>query len=172
MNTQAIISQAIQKGKEVFIADTARLIGDIHLGDECSVWYGAVLRADKDQIRIGARTNIQDQAVLHVDPGYPIHMGDDVIIGHAAVVHGARIANNVLIGIQSTVLNGAEIGEFSIVGANALVTAGTVIPPRSLVLGSPAKVVKTLSDKQIEGIRKNAEVYVELSKDYLAVFGD
>jgi carbonic anhydrase/acetyltransferase-like protein (isoleucine patch superfamily) len=97
-------------------------------------------------------------------------LGDDVIIGHAAVVHGAKIANNVLIGIHSTVLNGAEIGEFSIVGANALVTAGTVIPPRSLVLGSPAKVVKTLNEEQIEGIRKNAEVYVELSKEYLAVF--
>ena len=111
MNTKAIISQAIHKGKEVFIADTARVIGNVTLGDECSVWFGAVIRADKDSVKIGARTNVQDQAVLHVDPGYPIEIGEDVIIGHAAVVHGAKIANNVLIGIQSTVLNGVEIGE-------------------------------------------------------------
>lgn len=167
MNTSAILSKPIQKGKDVFIAPSATVIGNVSLGDESSVWFGAVIRADKDQINIGRRTNIQDQAVLHVDPGFPIELGDDVIVGHAAVVHGAKVANNVLIGIHSTVLNGAEIGEFSIIGANALITSGTKIPPYSLVLGSPAKVVKTLSEDHVKGIVRNAEVYVELAKEYL-----
>jgi len=167
MNIKAILSKPIQKGKEVFIAPNATVIGDVQLGDESSVWFGAVIRGDRDYIRIGSRTNIQDQAVLHVDPGFPVELGDEVIIGHSAVVHGAKIANNVLIGIQSTVLNGVEIGEFSIIGSKALVTSGTKIPPYSLVLGSPAKVVKQLSEEQVQAVIKNAQTYVDLSKDYL-----
>ena len=167
MNIKAILSKPIQKGKEVFIAPNATVIGDVQLGDESSVWFGSVIRGDRDYIRIGSRTNIQDQAVLHVDPGFPVELGDEVIIGHSAVVHGAKIANNVLIGIQSTVLNGVEIGEFSIIGSKALVTSGTKIPPYSLVLGSPAKVVKQLSEEQVQAVIKNAQTYVDLSKDYL-----
>ena len=161
------LNKPIQKGKSVFVAPTATVIGDVHLGDNASVWFSAVVRGDSDQIRIGARTNIQDNAVIHCDPGAPAIIGDDCIIGHCAIVHGATLANNVLIGMNATVLNHAIIGEFSIIGANALVTAGSVIPPYSLVLGSPAKVVKTLSEEQVEAIKLNAEVYVKKAQDYI-----
>lgn len=150
-----------------FIAENAVLIGDVRLGDQSSVWYGAVLRGDSDSIRIGERTNIQDNAVIHVDPGFPVAIGDDSIVGHLALVHGATIANNVLVGMHATVLNGAQVGAYSIIGANALVTSNTIIPPRSLVLGSPAKVVKELTEKQIEAIQRNAEAYVRLGAAYL-----
>lgn len=162
----------VKKGNSVFIAPTATVIGNVTLGDESSIWFGAVLRGDNDIIRIGHRTNIQDNAVVHCDPNNPAIIGDDCIIGHCAIVHGAKLENNVLVGMNSTILNNAEIGEFSIIGANSLVTAGTIIPPRSLVLGSPAKVVKQLSDDQIIGIKKNAEVYVEKAKEYLASYSD
>jgi carbonic anhydrase/acetyltransferase-like protein (isoleucine patch superfamily) len=157
----------IIKGKSVFIAPTAAVIGDVTLGSESSIWFGAVLRGDSDQIKVGKRTNIQDNAVVHCDPSDPAIIGDDCIIGHCAIVHGARLENNVLIGMNATVLNNAQIGEFSVIGANALVTAGTIIPPRSLVLGSPAKVVKSLTEEQIEGIKENAAVYVAKAKTYL-----
>lgn len=164
------LNKPIQQGKEVFIAPTATVIGDVTLGDEVSIWYGAVLRGDSDSITVGNRTNIQDNAVIHCDPNEPAIIGEDCIIGHGAIVHGARLANNVLIGMHATVLNNAEIGEFSIIGANALVTSGTIIPPHSLVLGSPAKVVKTIGEEQMQAIRKNAEVYVAKSKEYLAYY--
>ncbi len=166
------LDKPIQCGKDVFIAPTATVIGEVSLGDEVSIWYGAVLRGDSDKIAVGARTNIQDNAVVHCDPNVPAIIGDECIIGHCAIVHGARLANNVLIGMNATVLNNSEIGEFSIIGANSLVTAGTVIPPRSLVLGSPAKVVKQLSEAQIEGIKVNAEVYVSKSKEYIAHYSE
>ena len=154
---------------DAFVAENATVIGDVKLGQKASVWYGAVLRGDSDSIRIGDKTNIQDNAVIHVDPGFPVTIGKACIVGHLALVHGAIIENNVLVGMHSTILNGAHIGEFSIIGANALVTANTIIPPNSLVLGSPAKVVKQLTNKQIEHIKKNAEAYVSLSRDYLEV---
>jgi carbonic anhydrase/acetyltransferase-like protein (isoleucine patch superfamily) len=162
------LDKPIQKGKEVFIAPTATVIGDVTLGNEVSIWFGAVLRGDSDNISIGARSNIQDNAVIHCDPNDPAVIGEECIIGHCAIVHGAKLANNVLIGMNATVLNNAEIGEFSIIGANALVTAGTKIPPYSLVLGSPAKVVKTLNNEQVKGIKTNAEVYVQKAKEYIA----
>jgi len=164
------LNKPIQKGSDVFIAPTATVIGDVSLGDESSIWFGAVIRGDSDRINIGARTNIQDNAVIHCDPNDPAIIGDECIIGHCAIVHGAKLANNVLIGMNATVLNNAEIGEFSIIGANSLVTAGTIIPPYSLVLGSPAKVVKTLNKKQIEGIKINAEVYVKKAKEYISYY--
>jgi carbonic anhydrase/acetyltransferase-like protein (isoleucine patch superfamily) len=157
-------------GEDVFIAPTATVIGDVTLGDEVSIWYGAVLRGDSDQITVGARTNIQDNAVIHCDPDDPAIIGEECIIGHCAIVHGAKLANNVLVGMNATVLNNAEIGEFCIIGANALVTAGTIIPPYSLVLGSPAKVIKTLTAEQIEGIRVNAKVYISKAKEYIAFY--
>lgn len=162
------LNYPILKGKEVFIAPTATVIGNVSLGDEVSIWFGAVLRGDSDKITIGARTNIQDNAVIHCDPNEPATIGEECIIGHCAIVHGATLANNVLIGMNATVLNGAEIGEFSIIGANALVTAGTKIPPYSLVLGSPAKVIKSLTVKQIDGIKANAEVYVKKAQEYMS----
>lgn len=164
------LQQTAQKGKNIFIAPTATVIGDVTLGDEVSIWFGAVLRGDSDTISIGARTNIQDNAVIHCDPNDPAIIGEECIIGHCAIVHGAKLANNVLVGMNATVLNNAEIGEFSIIGANALVTAGTIIPPYSLVLGSPAKVVKKLSEEQVEGIRINAKVYVDKAKEYIAYY--
>lgn len=151
----------------VFIAPTATLIGNVSIGTQSSVWFGAVLRADSDAIHIGDRTNIQDNAVIHVDPGAPVTIGNDVIVGHLALVHGASIGNNVLVGMNSTILNHAQIGDFCIIGANALVTANTIIPAYSLVLGSPAKVVRTLTERQIEAVKRNAAVYVELAAEYL-----
>ncbi len=160
----------IKKGNDVFIAPNATVIGNVDLGDECSIWYGAVLRGDNDLIRIGARSNVQDNAVIHVDPKIPVHIGEDCIIGHGAVVHGAILKNKVLIGMNAVVLNNAEIGEYSIIGANALVTAGTVIPPGSLVLGSPAKVVKKLTEAQRVSIEKNADVYVQKAKEFMMAY--
>ena len=156
----------VSLGKDVFIAPSATVIGDVELKDNASVWFGAVLRGDSDQISIGAQTNIQDNAVIHCDPGQPTIIGEACIIGHGAIVHGAQLANHVLIGMNATVLNDAKIGEFSIIGANALVTSGTVIPPRSLVLGSPAKVVRTITKKEQENIKKNAKVYVKKAQEY------
>mgnify|MGYP000692695159 CR=1 FL=1 len=160
-------NQQPQINETAFIAENAAIIGDVTIGEKASIWYGAVLRGDSDSIHIGARTNVQDNAVVHVDPGFPVSIGDDSIVGHLALVHGATIENNVLVGMHSTILNGARIGEFSIIGANALVTSNTIIPPKSLVLGSPAKVVKELTDKQIDNIKRNAAAYVALGEAYL-----
>ena len=167
MNTLERLRKPLVHGKEVFIANTATVIGDVELGDQVSIWFGAVLRGDSDMIRVGHRSNIQDNAVVHCDPGDPAIIGEDCVIGHCAIVHGAKLGNQVLVGMNATVLNNAEIGDNVIIGANALVTAGTKIPPNSLVLGSPAKVVKELSPEQIEGIRVNAEVYVEKAREFL-----
>lgn len=161
------LKKSIDKGKEVFIADTARVFGRVKLGDQVSIWFGAVLRGDGDDIVVGDRSNVQENAVIHVDPGFPVNIGAECIIGHGAIVHGASLANNVLVGINATVLNGASIGEYSIVGAGALVPEGAVIPPYSLVLGVPGKVVKQISLEQREKIKKNAETYVALGKVYL-----
>lgn len=166
----SLLDTPISKGKDVFVAPTATVIGDVTLGAEVSIWFGAVLRGDSDKISVGARSNIQDNAVIHCDPNDPAIIGEECIIGHGAIVHGAKLANNVLVGMNATVLNNAEIGEFSIIGANALVTAGTTIPPYSLVLGSPAKVVKTLTDEQVKGIKINAEVYVAKAKEYIEYY--
>lgn len=161
------LSKPIKKGQEVFIAPSADIIGDITLGDEVSIWYGAVLRGDSDSIQIGSRSNVQDNAVIHCDPNDPAEIGEECIIGHCAIVHGARLANNVLVGMHATILNNAQIGEYCIIGANALVTAGMVIPPYSLVLGSPAKVIKSLTPEQIERIKLNSAVYVKKAKEYI-----
>ncbi len=165
--TKSIKGKSPQISESVYLADNATIIGDVRIGKKSSVWFGAVLRGDSDSITIGDESNIQDNAVIHVDPGYPVRIGDNCIIGHLALVHGAIIENNVLIGMNSTILNGAQIGEYSIIGANALVTANTIIPPNSLVLGSPAKVVKQITDQQRINIEKNAEAYVVLGQSYL-----
>ncbi|MCB0735098.1 MAG: gamma carbonic anhydrase family protein [Bacteroidetes bacterium] len=153
--------------ENVFIADNARVIGSVKLKSDSSVWFGAVLRGDTEPIQVGIGTNIQDNATIHTDPGFPVVLGDHCIIGHNAVVHGARLANHVLIGMHATVLNGAEIGEFSIIGANALVTSNTIIPPRSIVMGVPGKVVGQVDEAAMDRIRENARVYVERAQQYL-----
>jgi carbonic anhydrase/acetyltransferase-like protein (isoleucine patch superfamily) len=162
-----ILETPIVKGEQVWIADTARVFGKVKLGDFCSIWFGAVLRGDADQITLGNRTNVQENAVIHVDPGFPAMLGDDCIVGHGAIIHGAQLGNNVLVGMHATVLNGAKVGNYCIIGANALVTEGTHIPDYSIVMGAPAKVVKQLSEQQIDKVKRNAEVYVELGQAYL-----
>lgn len=166
------LTKSVVKDESVFVVPNATVIGNVTLGNDVSVWFGAVLRADGDTINIGSRTNIQDNAVIHVDPGFPVEIGNDCIVGHLALVHGAKIGNHVLIGMHSTVLNGAVVGDYCIIGANALVTAGTIIPPYSLVMGVPAKVVKSLGPEQIENIIRNADVYVKLKDEYLEKLKD
>ncbi len=160
------LDQKPQIGKEVFIAPNATVIGDVILGDESSVWFGAVLRGDTDTINVGYRTNIQDTAVVHADPGAPAHIGHDVVVGHGAIVHGAYIGNHTLIGMRSTVLNHAKVGDYCIIGAHALVPEGMEIPDYSLVMGVPAKVVKQLTETQVEKIKLNAASYVALAEEY------
>lgn len=156
-----------RKGKQVFVADTARIIGDVELGDEITIMFGAVLRGDIEKISIDSQSNIQDNAVIHADPGYPVTIGKQCIVGHSAIIHGAKIANNVLIGMHATVMNGVSIGAFSIIGAGAVVPEGMQIPANSLVLGIPAKIVKTIDEIQKSRIIQNAMNYVELGKNYL-----
>jgi carbonic anhydrase/acetyltransferase-like protein (isoleucine patch superfamily) len=156
-------------GRAVFVADTAAVIGDVHLGDECGVWFGAVVRGDYFPIRIGARTNVQDNAVLHITGGKaPTTLGDDVTVGHAAIVHGCTIGDRCLVGMGSTVLDGAVVGEDSFIAAGSLVTPGAIIPPRSFVMGRPAKVTRRVGDADLEWIREAASLYVGYARDFLA----
>jgi carbonic anhydrase/acetyltransferase-like protein (isoleucine patch superfamily) len=150
-----------------YVDASAQVIGDVDIGADSSVWMNAVVRGDVNTIRIGDRSNIQDGTVVHVmHEMHPTRIGDDVTIGHAAVVHGCTIGNRVLIGMGATILNGAVVGEDSIVAAGSLVTEGAVIPPRSLVMGSPAKVRRTLSDEDVASILEYAANYVRYKKDY------
>lgn len=147
-------------GQGVYIAQTGVVVGDVTLGDHSSVWYHAVLRGDINRIVVGHHTNIQDNAVLHLADDYPCLVGNYVTIGHSAIVHACTIGDECLIGMGATILDGAEIGAQSIVGANALVTGGTKVPPGSLVLGSPAKVVRALTPEERAGLKYWAEKYV------------
>ena len=143
------------------MAPGAYVIGAVYLGEESSVWYGAVLRGDTEAIRVGARTNVQDGCVLHADPGYPTVVGSDCVVGHNAVVHGCEIDDGCLIGMSAMILNGAKIGEGSIVAAGALVPEGKEFPPRSLIIGAPAKRVKEVSKEQTQDIARGVRTYVE-----------
>jgi carbonic anhydrase/acetyltransferase-like protein (isoleucine patch superfamily) len=151
----------------VFVAPGAVITGAVHLAAQCSVWYNAVLRGDTDAIDIGPRTNVQDGAVLHVDAGLPCRIGAGVTIGHRAVVHGALIEDDVLIGIGVIILSGAQIGHDCIVGAGSVVTGRTIIPPGSMVLGVPGRVVRPLTDEEKHSIRAAADHYVEFGAAYL-----
>ena len=154
-------------GRDVFVADGARVIGDVHLGDEASVWFGAVLRGDYMAIRVGARTNIQDNAVVHITSEVAsTTIGDDVTIGHAAIVHGCTIGNACLIGMGSIVLDGAVIGDSSFVAAGSLVTPGTIVPAGSFVVGRPAKVVRPVRDSDLVSIREAAARYVQYAREF------
>lgn len=154
----------------VFIADSAQVIGDVRLGPESSVWFNAVVRGDVNWIRIGAASNIQDNAVVHVtNRTAPTLIGDRVTVGHAAVVHGCTVEDDVLVGIGAVILDHAVIGHDSLVGARALVTGGTRIPPRSLVLGSPARVVRPLTDEEVEQVHAFARNYVGYARIYRGV---
>ncbi len=152
----------------VFLAAGAAVIGDVTVGEDSSVWFGAVIRGDNEPIVIGRRTSIQDNATLHADPGHPLTVGDDVTVGHNAVVHGCTVKDGALIGMGAVVLDDAVIGEYSIVGAGAVVTARTVVPPCSLVVGAPARVIRTDQQGQRESNLANAAGYVARKNAYLA----
>ena len=152
-------------GERTFIAPGAHVIGQVTLGADCSVWFGAVVRGDNEPIVIGARTNVQENAVLHVDPGFPMRIGNDCTIGHSVVLHGCTIGDGCLIGMGATIMNGVVIGAGSIVGANALLTEKKEFPPHSLIVGAPAKAVKTL-DTGGRGFVDEAASYVKKSKRY------
>ena len=156
-------------GNRVWIAPTAAVIGHVVLHDDVSIWFGAVIRGDQPEpVIVNARTNIQDGAVLHSDAGVPLTIGTGVTVGHQAMLHGCTVGDNCLIGIGSTILNHAVIGENSIVGAGALVTEGKQIPPNSLVVGAPAKVVRQLTDTQVESLRQSAAYYVDNAERFAA----
>lgn len=150
-----------------FIADYVSIIGDVEIGEECSIWFQASLRGDMGPVRVGDRSNIQEGSVLHQGDGVPIIVGKDVTVGHNCTLHSCTIEDGALIGMGAIVLDGAVVGEGSLVGAGSLVTPGMVIPPYSLVMGNPAKVVRTLSEKHQAHMRRNATIYVEKSREYL-----
>lgn len=148
-------------GDDFWIADSATVVGRVFLGHRASVWFNVVIRADGDDIVIGDDTNIQDGSVLHVDPGKPLHIGRGCTIGHKVMLHGCDIGDNSLIGINAVVLNGARIGNNCLIGANALIAEGKEIPDGSLVVGSPGRVVRTLTDEEQQRLKSSAEHYVQ-----------
>lgn len=153
------ISPQLPPDGTYWIAPNATVIGDVVLEQKSSIWFGAVLRGDNDRISIGTGSNVQDNAVIHADPGFPAVIGANCTIGHNAIVHGCTLEDNVLVGMGATVLNGAVIGAGSVVGANALVTEGKVFPPGSLIVGAPAKAVRSLTEEQIAGFGGAARNY-------------
>ncbi|MEU0396247.1 gamma carbonic anhydrase family protein [Streptomyces sp. NPDC006208] len=155
-----------------FTAPTSVVVGDVTLAAGSSVWYQTVLRADCGPIVIGPDSNVQDNCTVHSDPGFPVTVGARVSVGHNAVLHGCTVEDDVLVGMGATVLNGAHIGAGSLIAAQALVPQGMQVPPGSLVAGVPAKVRRELSDEELEGIRLNAAVYVDLAREHSFVQGD
>lgn len=148
------------------VMEEATLVGRIHLAHEVSVWPGAVLREDNEPIPVGEGSNLQYECVVHTDPDYPVDIGCQVTVGHLAMLHGCKIGDGVLVGMNATVLNGAEIGDHCIIGAGALVTSGKRFPPRSLIMGVPAKVVRELTDDEVQGALDNSKVYVKKIDQY------
>ncbi len=158
--------KTLVRGKNTYIAPGAIVRGDVTLGDNSSIWFNAVVRAECDSVEIGRDTNIQDNCVLHVDEGAGLSIGDRVTVGHGAILHGCTIKSNTLIGMGAIILNHAEIGSNCIIGAGALVTQGAVVPDGSLVIGNPGRVVRPVTDAEIEGVRQNAAHYVKEAADY------
>ncbi len=155
-----------ERHESAWVAENAAVMGNVVMAENSSVWFSATVRGDNEPIHIGARSNVQDGSVCHSDPGSPLIIGEDVTIGHLAMIHGCTIGNGSLIGIGATVLNGAVIGENCLIGAHALVTEGKVIPDNSVVMGSPGKVVKTLSSEQAAKLKMGAQVYVVNAKRF------
>lgn len=154
-------------GRNVFIAENAYVIGDVELGDYASVWYGAVLRGDFAPIVIGSHTSIQENCVVHTDHGFPSLVGSHVTTGHTAVIHGASVGDHCIIGMGALLLNGASVGSDSIVGAGAVLAEGKEFAPRSLILGVPGKVLRAVTEQEIERIYSNAETYLGYAREYL-----
>lgn len=156
-------------GRDVFVEETARVIADVELGDEASVWFHAVLRGDVERIRIGARSNVQDHVTVHVTGGHwPTIVGAGVTVGHRVVLHGCTVGDGALVGIGAIVLDGAEVGEESMIGAGAVVAPGAKIPSRTLALGMPAKPVRDLRPDELEHMKRSAQNYVEYARRYRA----
>jgi carbonic anhydrase/acetyltransferase-like protein (isoleucine patch superfamily) len=149
-----------------FVADTAVIIGRVRLKNDASVWFGSVLRGDNEWIEIGERSDVQDNCTLHTDPGFPITIGANSLIGHNVVLHGCSVGDNSLIGMGAIVLNGARIGNNSLVGAGALVTEGKEFPDNSLIVGAPARAIRTLDEKAIKMIAAGADIYVRRGQQY------
>lgn len=156
-------------GSNVFIAEGAKVIGNVTIGDNSSVWFNSVIRGDVDSVTIGQRVNIQDMTVIHENGGQPTLIEDDVTIGHSSILHGCTIRKGCLIGMGALILNDAEIGEYSMVAAGALVTERKVFPPRSLIMGSPAKAVRELTEQEIESIKDSAIRYMEKGHEYMGI---
>lgn len=153
-------------GKDVFLAENATVIGDVELCDRANIWYGAVLRGDEGAIFVGTDSNVQDNATLHTGKEFPVVLGKGVTVGHNAIVHGCTVGDDTMIGMGACVLNGAVIGKGCIIGAGALVKEGQQIPDYSLCVGVPAKIIRTLDEAAVEGVRANAAEYVRLAAEY------
>ncbi|WP_139984186.1 gamma carbonic anhydrase family protein [Nocardioides litoris] len=151
-----------------WVAPDAWVLGDVHVGDGAGLWYGVVARADTERIEVGEHTNVQDGVVLHADPGYPLVLGRGVSVGHRAVLHGASIGDDVLVGMGAIVMNGAVVGPGSVVGAGAVVAEGVVVEPRSLVLGLPGRVRRATTDDEVAATRLNAERYRRRAAEHRA----
>jgi carbonic anhydrase/acetyltransferase-like protein (isoleucine patch superfamily) len=153
-------------GKPLFVARNATVIGEVTFGNEVGIWFGAVIRADKDRIVIGNRSNIQDNCVVHTSKGYPVTLGCDVSVGHGAILHGCTIGDQVLVGMGAIVLNGATVKTGTMIGAGAVITEGMQVPENSVVVGVPGKIIKQTTDAQRQHIMNNARSYVELAGEY------
>ncbi len=156
-------------GKGTFVAENATVIGNVTCGEDCGIWFGAVVRGDLNSIKIGSRTNIQDLSVVHVESKHDAIIGDDVTVGHRALLHGCHIGNRCLIGMGAIIMNGAKIGDDCIIGAGALVTENTVVPSKTLVIGFPAKPKRELTAEELQLIQRSAHHYVEMTRVYLAM---
>ena len=155
------LSPMLPEKNNFWIAESAHVIGNVHIGEQVGIWFGAILRGDNEPIIIGNRTNVQENTVIHVDEGAPVNIGNEVTIGHSSIIHGCSIGSNCLVGMGTIILNHAKIGNNSLVGAGALITEGKVFPDRSLIIGSPAKVKRELNDEEIKTISWSANHYIE-----------
>lgn len=168
MSVRALDGKTPRIGEKVFVADTASIIGDVEIGNDCSIWFGAVIRGDMHFISIGSRTNVQDNTVIHVTTGmHPTVIAEEVTIGHAAIVHGCTVKRGALIGMGARILDGAVVGESALVGAGALVSEGMHIPPRTLAIGVPARVKRELTDEEVQRLEYSWRHYVEYKDKYL-----
>jgi carbonic anhydrase/acetyltransferase-like protein (isoleucine patch superfamily) len=161
MAIYALDGAAPKIADSAWVADSAQVMGDVEIAEDASIWFGVVIRGDTETIRIGRGSNIQDLSVLHADHGMPLTVGEDVTVGHQVMLHGCTVGDGSLIGIGAVVLNGAKIGKGCLVGAGSLVTEGKEFPDGSMILGSPAKVVRQLTPEQLEGLRQSAKHYVD-----------
>ena len=153
-------------GTPLFIVGNATVIGNVTLGHQVGIWFGAVVRGDKDRIVIGDRSNIQDNCVVHTSKGYPVVLGSDVSVGHGAILHGCTLGDRVLVGMGAIILNGANVGEDTVIGAGAVITEGMQVPANSVVVGVPGKIIKQTTDAQRNHIKNNASSYVTLAGEY------